>query len=57
MLTEKENMISAMYDPEDPELVREWKKVRQLVITYNHSRPDEKKKQTRTLHQLLGTYP
>lgn len=54
-MTEKECMLTGeMYLAQDPELVAERTRARQLVYTYNQTLPEETKRREEILQQLLG---
>lgn len=56
MNTEKEKMLAGeMYNPADPELVKERENARRLVRIYNQTLETEGDKRTKLLKELLGS--
>jgi maltose O-acetyltransferase len=56
MKTEKEKMLAGeMYNPADPELLRDRKNARRLVRTYNQTLEEEDEKRVELLKELLGS--
>lgn len=54
-MTEKELMLAGhMYAPDDPELLADRLRARELIHTYNQSLPTETRRREEILHQLLG---
>ncbi|CAG9621546.1 sugar O-acetyltransferase [Sutcliffiella rhizosphaerae] len=57
MKTEKERMIAGdMYNPEDPELLRDRENARNLVREYNQTSDAEADHRRHILNQLLGSF-
>lgn len=55
MITEKQKMIaSELYYGNDPELIQDRQRARQLQQVYNHSDPEDVQGRTKLLRQLLG---
>lgn len=56
MKTEKEKMLAGeMYNPADPELVKDRKNARQKIRIYNQTLETEGEKRTQLLKELLGS--
>jgi maltose O-acetyltransferase len=56
MDSEKEKMLSGeLYDADDPELVAERERARELTRQYNRTTPDEPEERRRVLEELLGS--
>lgn len=56
MTTEKEKMLAGeMYNPADPELLKDREKARRIVRIYNHTLENEVEKWTKLLKDLLGS--
>ena len=56
MTTEKEKMLAGeMYNPADPELLKDHEKARRIVRIYNHTLETEVEKWTKLLKELLGS--
>ncbi|WP_421385217.1 sugar O-acetyltransferase [Bacillus salacetis] len=56
MKSEKERMLAGeMYDPADPELIKERQEARRLVRLYNQTTETEGDKRVALLKELLGT--
>ncbi|KAF6511778.1 Maltose O-acetyltransferase [Geobacillus stearothermophilus] len=56
MKTEKEKMVAGhLYNPADPELVKERERARRLVRLYNETLETEYEKRTALLKELFGS--